>query len=102
MSCMTTAGKKIREEISAQDVMDYLQAPIKAHPELPFYIFATNGGPNDVAQMTEQMKYIPKGECFSYGTDPEKNNIYFSVSDFRHTDLLVPYYYYNSLKVLFK
>ena len=102
MSCMTTAGKRIREPVSEQDVMDYLQAPIKAHPELPFYIFATNGGPNDVAQMTEQMKYIPKGECFSYGKDPEKNNIYFSVSEFRHTDLLVPYYYWNSLQVLFK
>lgn len=102
MSCHTTAGRRIREEITPEEVLEYLQQPVREHPKLPFYIFASNGGPKDVAQMTEQMKYIPKGECFSYGTDPQKNNIYFSVSEFTHTDLLVPFYYYNSLKVLFK
>ena len=102
MSCHTTAGHRIREEYTAQEVMDYLQEPIRKHPELPFFIFASNGHPKDVAPMTEQMKYIPKGECFSYGTDPKQNNIFFALSDFTHTDLLVPYYYYNSLKVLFK
>ena len=103
MSCMTTAGKAVRgEPATPEEVMAYLEAPIKTHPELPFYIFASNGGPNDVVRMTEQMKYIPKGECFCYGPDPKKNNIFFSVSEFRHTDLLVPYYYWNSLQVLFK
>lgn len=102
MSCHTTADHFIRDEITQQDVLDYVQAPIKAHPELPFFIFASNGYPKDVAKMTEQMKYITKGECFSYGKDPKKNNIYFALSAFTHTDLLVPYYYYNSLQVLFK
>lgn len=102
MSCHTVAGRGIREKLTPEEVLEYLQQPVREHPELPFYIFASNGGPKDVAPMTEQMKYIPKGECFSYGTDPNKNNIYFSVSDFTHTDLLVPFYYYNSLKVLFK
>ncbi len=101
MSCMTTAGKRIREPYTEQEVLDYLQQPIRENPDLPFYIFATNGGPNDVTAMTEQMKYITKAEGFRYGTDPKTDNICFSVSDFRHTDLLVPYYYYNSLKVLF-
>lgn len=101
MSCHTTAGRPIREEVTPEDVMAYLQEPIRKHPDLPFFIFASNGGPKDVAKMTEQMKYIPNGECFSYGRDPKKNNIYFSVSEFTHTDLLVPYYYYNSLQVLF-
>lgn len=102
MSCHTVAGRGIREELKPEDVLEYLQQPIREHSDLPFYIFASNGGPKDVAPMTAQMKYIPKGECFSYGKDPSKNNIYFSVSEFTHTDLLVPYYYYNSLKVLFK
>ena len=102
MSCHTTADHHIREEISEDVVLDYIQAPIKANPDLPFYIFASNGYPKDVAKMTEQMKYITKAECFSYGKDPQKNNIFFALSNFTHTDLLVPYYYYNSLKVLFQ
>lgn len=102
MSCHTTAGHAIREEITPEQVLDYVQQPVREHPELPFFIFASNGYPNDVAPMTEQMKYIPKGEVFSYGTDPVKNNIFFALSDFTHTDLLVPFYYYNSLKVFFK
>ena len=48
------------------------------------------------------MNYLTKEPCFSYGPDPEKNNIFYAVSDFYHTDFLVPYYYWNSLKVLFK
>lgn len=102
MSCHTTADRAVREPVSPEDVLAYLQQPIREHPELPFYIFASNGYPKDVAQMTEQMKYIPKAEGFSYGRDPKVNNIFFALSNFTHTDLLVPYYYYNSLKVLFQ
>lgn len=102
MSCHTVADKTIFQESTPEEVMEYVQAPIKAHPELPFFIFASNGYPKDVAKMTEQMKYITKGECFSYGKDPKVNNIYFALSAFTHTDLLVPYYYYNSLQVMFK
>jgi enterochelin esterase-like enzyme len=102
MSCHTTAGRRIRETLTPEEVVAYLRQPICEHPQLPFFIFASNGGPKDVAAMSEQMKYITKAQGFSYGLDPVKNNIYFSVSEFPHTDLLVPYYYYNSLKVLFK
>jgi len=102
MSCHTTADHSIRDEITPETVVDYITAPIKAHPELPFFIFASNGYPQDVAKMTEQMKYVTKADCFSYGMDPKENNIFFSLSNFKHTDVLVPYYYYNSLKVLFK
>ena len=101
MSCMTTAGTSIRTKLTETQVVDYLTAPMKAHPELPFFIYASNGYPNDVVPMTEQMKYVTKDPVFSYGQDPEKNNIYFAVSDFSHSDLYAPYYFYNSLKVLF-
>ncbi|MBR6322744.1 MAG: hypothetical protein IKR59_07735 [Lachnospiraceae bacterium] len=101
MSCMTTAGTSIRTKLTEEQVVDYLTAPMKAHPELPFFIYASNGYPNDVMPMTEQMKYLPKAPVFSYGQDPEKNNIYFALSDFPHSDLYAPYYFYNSLKVLF-
>ena len=101
MSCMTTAGRGIHEELSPQEVIDYLTAPIKARPDLPFFIYASNGYPNDVQAMTEQLKYVTKEPVFSYGQDPSKNNFFFAVSDFPHSDLYAPYYFYNSLKVLF-
>ena len=102
MSCTVRGDRKHGEILTEQDVVDYVTEPIKAHPELPFFIYASNGGPEDIRDMYTQMKYIIKQSCFSYGDDPVKNNIYYSVSDFYHTDYLVPYYYWNSLKVLFK
>lgn len=101
MSCMTRGDRGIREPITREEVIDYVTAPIKAHPELPFFIFATNGGERDIAEMKEQMKYLTKESCFSYGSDPSNNNIYYSISDYYHTDYLVPYYLWNSLKILF-
>ena len=78
-----------------------MSAPVKAHPELPFFIYGFNGEPNDVHAMTEQMKYIPDAEVFSFGTDPEKNNLYFAISDYFHGDFFAPAYFYNTLPVLF-
>lgn len=102
MSCTVRGDRKRGDVLTDQDVIDYVTEPIKAHPELPFFIYASNGGPEDIKDMYTQMKYITKQPCFSYGSDPVKNNIFYSVSDFYHTDYLVPYYYWNSLKVLFK
>ena len=102
MSCMTRGDKGIRQPISEAEVIDYVTAPIAAHPELPFFIYASNGGPEDIEEMKVQMKYLTKQPCFSYGFDPVKNNICYSLSDFYHTDYLVPYYFWNSLKVLFQ
>jgi len=104
MSCFCAAGKQVKRPMSPinpEEVIAFLTAPLKANPDLPFFIFASNGNP-DVPEMTEQMKYITKLDGFSYGKDPAKNNIYFAISDYYHTDFLVPYYYWNSLKVLFK
>ena len=103
MSCMTTAGRGIRDELADDVVTDYVTYQIRRKPDLPFFIYATNGDPEkDVRRMNDQMKFITKAPGFSYGPDPHKNNIYFGVSGFYHTDLLVPYYYWNSLKVLFR
>ena len=102
MSCHTTAGKSFREPATPEEVIAYIREPIEANPDLPYFIFASNGYPKDIGIMTEQMKYITKAEGFSYGRDPEKNNIFFALSNFYHSDILVPHYYYNSLKVFFK
>ena len=102
MSCSTRGDKKRGETMTEEEVIEYVTAPIKAHPELPFFIYATNGSDEDILEMKKQMKYLTKLPCFSYGTDPEKNNIYYSISDFYHTDYLVPYYFWNSFTVLFR
>jgi len=101
MSCHCRAGKPRTEPVSREDVTAFLTAPLKANPDLPFFIFASSGNP-DAEEMKVQMKYITKLDGFSYGKDPAKNNIYFAISDYYHTDFLVPYYFWNSLKVLFK
>jgi enterochelin esterase-like enzyme/predicted small lipoprotein YifL len=70
----------------------------------PFFIYASVGNKNDMPQMREEMNYWVnhKDSIFNFGTDPEENNFYFSVSKFEHSDIYLPYYYYNSLQVLFK
>ena len=85
-----------------EEIVDYITAPIKAHPELPFFIYAASGGKRDGAGMRLQVKLLTRQDCFSYGTDPSVNNIYYSLSDYYHTDYLVPYYFWNYLKLLFK
>ena len=102
MSCMTTADLDIFTEAPQAVVEEYLTAPMKAHPEMKFFIYGTNGHPHDVSRMTDQMKFMVHHPLISFGQDPEKNNFYFGISDLTHTDLYAPYYFYNSLKVLFK
>ncbi|MBQ3864895.1 MAG: hypothetical protein II781_03550, partial [Clostridia bacterium] len=102
MSCITMGDKKHGSSITPEEAAAFVSEAVQEHPELPFFIYGTNGGPEDVVEMNRQMDAITKAPGFSYGTDPAKNNIYYSVSDFYHTDYLVPYYYWNSLKVLFK
>ena len=103
MSCMTTTGRGLHYELSEEEVIDYVSYQISRKPELPFFIYATNGDPErDVKRMNDQMKVLVKAPGFSYGPDPKKNNIFFGISEFYHSDLLVPYYYWNTLKVLFK
>ena len=69
-----------------------------------YFIYASVGNKNDMPKMREEMNKFVNHEnsIFSYGTDPDENNFFFSVSKFEHTDIYVPYYYYNSLQVFFK
>lgn len=103
MSCSTTAGHDIFKELSEQEVKDYILSPIRSHPELPFFIYCTNGSPErDIKKMNDQLLYVTREKELVYGDDPSTSNIFMAVSDFPHTDLLAPYYYWNSLKVLFR
>ena len=85
-----------------EEILDYITAPIKAHPELPFFIYAACGGMRDTPGMRKQIALLCGHSAFSYGADPAKNNLYCALSDYYHTDYLVPYYFWNYLKLLFK
>lgn len=104
MSCHCTAGLPIMSnELTAEAAYSYLKEAIDAHPDLDFFIYAASGGENDAPMLREQMRYFTnQTDVFLYGTDPTVNNIYYSISEFRHSDRFVPYYYYNSLQVLFR
>ena len=85
-----------------EEIVEYITAPIKANPGLPFFIYAASGGMTDGPWMRTQIKLLTEQEGFSYGPDPKKNNILYALSDYYHTDYLVPYYFWNYLKILFK
>ena len=91
-----------RPTYTDEEIVEYITAPIKANPDLPFFIYAASGGKRDGAGMRLQMKLLSETEGFSYGTDPKKNNILYSLSDYYHTDYLIPYYFWNYLKIIFK
>ena len=88
--------------LSDQEVADYVTAPIKENPGMPFFLYCGSGGPTDAVWMRAHMKVIAAQPEFSFGLDPKKNNLYYSLSDYYHTDYLAPYYLWNYLKILFK
>ena len=102
MSCITTAGKSIQDPPTDAEIAAYLTAPMKAHPELPFFIYALNGGENDIKNMAAQMRVLVDTGVFSFGQDPEKNNFYYAESGYFHGDMFAPQYYFNALPVMFR
>ena len=84
------------------EAIEFITTPIKNNPDLPFFIYAASGGKIDASDMRKQMKLITELPEFSYGSDPTKNNILYALSDYYHTDYLIPYYMWNYLKIIFK
>lgn len=101
MSATCVAGKAISEHPTDEEAYAYLKQAIDANPNLDFFIYAGSGGPTDAAFLRQQMAFFEKQDAFSYGSDPNENNLCYTQSNFVHGDLYVPYYYYNSLQVLF-
>ena len=60
------------------------------------------GGAKDTPSMYRHIALLCGQDGFSYGPDPAKNSLLFTVSDYYHTDYLVPYYLWNYLKILFR
>jgi len=100
-------GKPLGAEgasMTDEEAFLYEKEALDEHPELDVFIFATAGGEKDGAgqNMIPQMKeFYAHPETFSYGLDPETNNFYFALSEFRHMDLVMPYTLYNARNILF-
>ena len=101
MSAGCQAGQTMGVEVTNEDAYRYLKEAADAHPDLDFFIYAASGRPNDAAALRTQMAYFEQQELFSYGNDPAENNLFYTLSDFAHSDTKVPFYYYNTLQVIF-
>lgn len=105
---VTREGTKLDESqgsFTEEDAFAYIHEAIESHPDLDFFVFATSGGPEDGAgqNMIPQMQaFYNHPEVFSFGTDPQENNFYFTLSDFRHMSLIVPFTWYAARDVLFQ
>ena len=87
-----------------EDACTYIMDAINAHPDLDFFVFATSGGPDDGAgqMMVPQMQeFYQHPEVFSFGTDPEENNFYFTLTEFLHMDSVMPFNWYAAKDILF-
>ena len=110
---MPTSAQCIPESIELTDISDdvwsdeaafaYIKAAIDAHPDLPFFILAQSGNATDAVLMRTQMSYFAdQTGTFSYGTNPAKNNFYYTCADFFHIQQAFVYYLYTGHDILFK
>ena len=98
-------GDSEEDIFTPEDAYGYIKEALDANPDLDVFVFATAGGEKDGAgqNMIPQMQcFYDHPETFSYGLDPEENNFYFALSEFRHMDLVMPYTLYNARNILFK
>ncbi len=102
MSANCMAGETMGAEVTNEEAYRYLKEAADEHPDLDFFIYAASGRDNDAPVLRTQMAYFEQQELFSYGDDPTENNLFYTLSDFAHSDTKVPFYYYNTLQVIFQ
>ena len=85
--------------------LDAIHAAID-NSKIPFFLYLACGGPEDGAFegcVKVANTIAADTDYFSYGTDREKNNFYFCLSDNVHQDLCSRYYLFNAFRdVLFQ
>ena len=103
MGC-TGPGDRVSGNLGEQ-AYEKLKAAIDAHPDRDFFIYCVTGDEKADGVGTPlrmEIPYLAQQEEFTYGTNiVEGDNLYLLITDFKHTDLVVPFSYYNSLQVLF-
>lgn len=104
MGC-TGPGDRVSGDLGEQ-AYESLKPAIDAHPDRDFFIYCATGDEKADGVGTPlrtEIPYLAQQTEFQYGTNIEAgDNLYLLVTDFKHTDLVVPYAYYNSLQVLFR
>ena len=83
----------------------YVREPVEKNPELPFFLMITYEFPEgrDVFSDKDFLQALyEQQDLFSYGQNPEVNNMYFTASTYRHLDYYMPRYLYQARNILFK
>ena len=87
---------------SDADMIQYLEAPIIANPDMKFFIYTCKGAAENAEKQAKLVETLLTSDKFSYGYDRETNNIAITISNLNHSDRYVPYYYYYSLNTFFR
>lgn len=87
-----------------EETVAYVREPFEKNPELPFFLMMTFEWPDmskgfSNAELLQDL--YAQTDLFSYGLDPEENNMYFTVSNYRHLDYYMPRYLYQARNILF-
>jgi len=86
---------------SDAEELAYLEAPIKANPGMPFFIYTCKGTAESIEKQTKIVELMLTSDCFKYGYDKETSNLGYTISNLNHSDRYVPYYFYHSLPLFF-
>ena len=87
-----------------EEKIAYVREAFEANPELPFFLMMTFEWPDLKGEFSnaDLLKGLyDQSDLFSYGQNPEENNMYFTVSDYRHLDYYMPRYLYQARNILF-
>lgn len=82
-----------------------VRAALEAQGEYDFFIFMASGGPRDMCYegvVSCINELAAQADFFSYGNDPEKNNLFYCMSKDIHQTLMSRYYLYNAFEILFR
>ena len=87
-----------------EEKIAYVREPLEAHPELPYFLMITYEFTEGRETFGDRdfLQSLYEQDIFSYGQDPEVNNMYFTASTYRHLDYYMPRYLYQARNILFK
>lgn len=87
-----------------EEKIAYVREPLEAYPELPYFLMITYEFTEGRETFGDRdfLQALYEQDIFSYGQDPEVNNMYFTASTYRHLDYYMPRYLYQARNILFK
>ena len=106
-SANISAADEMSLEMPVEEQLQMVKDALAAQSEYKddFYIYAACGGKRDMMYDVNAAlisALVADTDDFSYGTDPEVNNLYYSISGEVHTTEMARFYLYNAFDVVFK